>query len=200
MRGGIGPSPAYSLRSRSRAVLRCSDSSDELLVELNVGETTRDSRAPRRFPSMTCSRQHSSNRCAAHGYAYIEALLCISQDDLSTSTQSCRRVRIITLVTPAAVSVQPSVAVHDRAAHVVARKLVTLLLLLQSQAAVLKRVVAVEPWPVLEIFAKHTGGVAGSALVLRLPALRRRATHAILNGGRRRQKVITGRRMSRRRA
>jgi hypothetical protein len=58
MRGGIGPRPAYSLRSRSRVVLICSDSSDGLR---EVGETTRDSRAPRRFPSMTCRCQQSSN-------------------------------------------------------------------------------------------------------------------------------------------
>lgn len=51
--------PAYNRRSRSRVVLMCRDSSEELRVELKVGDTTRLSRAPRRFPSMTYKRQYS---------------------------------------------------------------------------------------------------------------------------------------------
>ena len=54
MRGGIGPMPAYNRRSRSRLAAMCEVKSEDWFLELKVGETTSDSRAPRRLPSITC--------------------------------------------------------------------------------------------------------------------------------------------------
>jgi hypothetical protein len=42
LRGGIGPIPAYNLRSRSRAAEIWRESSDDIFELFNVGETTSD--------------------------------------------------------------------------------------------------------------------------------------------------------------
>jgi hypothetical protein len=123
-RGGIGPCPPYSLRSRSRVVLICNDASDGLLLELKVGETTSDSRAPRRFPSMTCRCQQSSNGFSAYGCTYVQPLLRVGQDNLCPSAERRRRVRVIALVAATAVTAEPSLGLHLFAGVCVARELV----------------------------------------------------------------------------